>query len=283
MKKIAVTITTLCTLAVLMLGCASNPAENDLNSFRDYYAKRFPDTPMKDFNNGVYSVDKGSREQWESLEEFPPYEIIVDKGEVLFNKAFKNGKTYASCFSGPVDSIKGSYPYFDKKRKEVVTLELALNECRKANGEKPLKWKKGAITHIGAYLAYQARGKTANIKIDSSEESMKWYNRGKQHFYAKRGQLNLSCADCHYYNAGNRIRADVLSPALGHTTHFPVYRNKWTGSGDGMGTLHRRYGGCNNQVRAKPFKAQSEEYRALEYFHTYMSNGLELNGPGIRK
>ena len=50
-----------------------------------------------------------------------------------------------------------------------------------------------------------------------------------------------------------------------------------------MGTLHRRYGGCNKQVRAKPFKAQSDEYKALEYFHTYMSNGLELNGPSQRK
>jgi sulfur-oxidizing protein SoxA len=96
----------------------------------------------------------------------------------------------------------------------------------------------------------------------------------------------MACADCHYYYSGNKIRADILSPALGHTTGFPVYRNKWAGkskSGDGMGTMHRRYGGCNKQVRAKPFKAQSDEYKALEYFHTYMSNGLEINGPSQRK
>ncbi|MBT8121372.1 MAG: sulfur oxidation c-type cytochrome SoxA, partial [Gammaproteobacteria bacterium] len=85
---------------------------------------------------------------------------------------------------------------------------------------------------------------------------------------------------------GSKIRADILSPALGHPTGFPVYRNKWAGAsakGDGMGTLHRRYGGCNKQVRAKPYKAQGPEYTALEYFHTYMSNGLEINGPGARK
>jgi sulfur-oxidizing protein SoxA len=50
-----------------------------------------------------------------------------------------------------------------------------------------------------------------------------------------------------------------------------------------IGTLHRRFTGCNKQVRAKPFKAQGEEYRNLEYFLTYMSNGLTLNGPGARK
>lgn len=42
-------------------------------------------------------------------------------------------------------------------------------------------------------------------------------------------------------------------------------------------------GGCNKHVWAKPFKAQIAEYRALEYFHTYMSNGLVVNGPGARK
>ena len=91
--------------------------------------------------------------------------------------------------------------------------------------------------------------------------------------------MNMSCADCHVHNSGNKIRADILSPALGHATHFPVYRSKW----GGLGTMHRRYGGCNKQVRAKPYKAQSDEYRALEYFHTFMSNGLEANGPGARK
>ena len=75
------------------------------------------------------------------------------------------------------------------------------------------------------------------------------------------------------------LRADLLSPALGQTSHFPVYRKKW----GGLGTLHRRYGGCNGQVRAKSFPAQSEQYRNLEYFHTYMSNGIPLNGPGGRQ
>ena len=89
----------------------------------------------------------------------------------------------------------------------------------------------------------------------------------------------MSCADCHVYNAGNRIRAETLSPALGQVTNFPTYRAKW---GE-LGTLHRRYGGCNEQVRAKPYAAQSDEYKALEYFHTYMSNGQEWNGPAFRK
>ena len=285
MKKLAIITTVLSLLCAPILGFAANPAQ-DLKDFRNYFTEKFPNTPLHDFVNGVYSVDKSSRGQWESFEEFPQYDIYVDKGEALFNKPFKNGKTYLSCFPKAKQGIKQNFPNFSAKRNEVVTLEMAINECRKDNGEKPLKWKTGKMAHLTAYLAYKSRGKKSNVTIVDSPESMKWYERGKKHFYAKRGQLNMSCADCHYYNAGNRIRADILGPALGHTTHFPVYRNSWSlksKSGDGMGTLHRRYGGCNKQVRAKPFKAQSEEYRALEYFHTSMSNGLTLNGPGIRK
>jgi len=128
-------------------------------------------------------------------------------------------------------------------------------------------------------MAYTSRGNKINVQIPDDPKALAAYERGKKHFYAKRGQLNMACADCHVYYAGSRIRADILSPALGQTSHFPVYRSKW----GGLGTIQRRYGGCNKQVRAKPFKAQSDEYNALEYFHTYMSNGLDMNGPGARK
>jgi sulfur-oxidizing protein SoxA len=162
----------------------------------------------------------------------------------------------------------------------VVTLPLAINECREANGEKPLKYKKGPIADILSYMEFESRGQITNVEIpDDDPKALEAYEKGKQFYFARRGQLNFSCAHCHALNAGNRLRTEILSPAYGHTTHFPVYRSKW---GE-MGTLHRRFSGCNKQVRAKPFEAQGEEYRDLEYFLTYMQNGLPLNGPGARK
>ena len=283
--KIIATILSAALMIAAPVASQATPDE-DLKSFKNYFHKKFPNTPENDFINGVYSIDSASREQWEEFEEFPSYEIFVDKGEELFNKKFANGKGYADCFPNHKKGIKQNYPYFDSKSGKVVTLEGAINKCRTDNGEKKLGWKKGKITHLGAYLTSKSRGKTTNVKVPNEPKAIAAYNRGKKHFYAKRGQLNMACADCHYYYSGSKIRADILSPALGHTTGFPVYRNKWAGaskSGDGMGTLHRRYGGCNKQVRAKPFKAQSDEYKALEYFHTYMSNGLKINGPSQRK
>lgn len=264
--------------AVPMSGQASTP-QQDLQAFRDFFLKRFPNTPLEEFKNGVYAIDAASREQWEAIEEFPPYEINVENGEELFNKPFANGKTYASCFKNGGEGIRQLYPYYDTKSGKVKTLEAEINECRVKNGEKPLKTKKGEIADVSAYMAYTSRGEKLDIRIPDDAGALAAYNRGKTHFYQKRGQLNMSCADCHQYYSGRKVRADLLSPALGHPTHFPVYRSKW----NALGTLHRRYSGCNAQVRAKPFKAQGEEYSALEYFHTYMSNGLEVNGPGARK
>lgn len=276
MKKLIASTVVALSFVAAPLAVQATPAD-DLKAFQDYFKKRFPDTAFADFQNGVYSIDAPSREQWESIEEFPPYEINIEKGQALWDKEFANGKNFASCFGDDVSKIKAKYPHFDKTSGRVITLESDLNACLEANGEKKLKWKRGGIANLSAYVAYEGRGNT--IKVDIPDEAVSAYEAGKKHFYQKRGQLNLACADCHVYNAGNRIRADILSPALGHPSHFPVYRSKW----GGMGTLHRRYGGCNQQVRAKAFKAQSDVYRNLEFFQTYMSNGLEWNGPGARK
>ncbi|HHC74648.1 MAG TPA: sulfur oxidation c-type cytochrome SoxA [Thiothrix sp.] len=277
------TLFTIATLAVslilLPMTAAQASPEEDLKAFQDYFKAKFPKTEFSDFVNGVYSVDAASREQWEEMEEFPPYELSVDEGKTMWETPFANGKTYASCLGDDVTTIRAKYPFYDTEAKTVKTLEGDINACREANSEEPLKWKKGKLAALSAYIAYEGRDKPIAVKTPATEEELAWYEKGKNFYYAKRGQLNMSCADCHVYNPGNKIRADILSPGLGQVSHFPVYRSKW---GE-LGTLHRRYAGCNKQVRAKPFKAQSDEYKALEYFMAYMSNGLEWNGPGSRK
>ncbi len=276
MKKIFV----VSIAAIIVFGTMTLSAspESDRAAFENYFTKKFPETPVDDFVNGIYSIDKASREQWVSIEEFPPYELSIDAGKAEFEKAFANGKGYADCFENG-GAVRSSYPHWDSERKEVITLELAINECRTANGEEPLKYSKGKMADVSAYMSYLSRDQKINVVVPDEPEAIAAYERGKEFYYRKRGQLNFSCFDCHGSGSGAYVRADKLSPALGHSSHFPVYRSKW----GGMGTLHRRFGGCNKQVRAKPFKSQGVEYRELELFLSYMSNGLAFNGPGARK
>ncbi len=280
------------TTAVALLGLApamtmASPQE-DLKEFRSYFYKKFPGVKLQDYADGIYGISKERRTEWEAMEEFPPYEPGVDKGKQLFEK-YAMGK----CFKNGGVAIRQNYPWFNNKTGKVHTLEADIMSCLKKNGvdveKEKITLEKGKLAAISAYMSYISRGKKINVVIPNDERALAIYNQGKRHFYAKRGQLNMSCADCHLYNAGMMARGNLLSPALGHVSHFPVYRKAWEGApgGDpalaGFGTIQRRYGGCNKQVRAKPFKPQSDEYTALEYFHTYMSNGVAMNGPGIRQ
>ncbi|MCW9078065.1 MAG: sulfur oxidation c-type cytochrome SoxA [Gammaproteobacteria bacterium] len=282
MKITKLTLAAICALSASVVmadkkATETTPAE-DLKLYRDYFSKRFPGIPLNEYGNGVYAIDKVSRDSWEAIEEFPPYEPMIEAGEGMWNKPFANGKTYGSCF-GDDPAQRQHFPYWDSKRKMVVTLPLAINECRVNNGEKPLKYKKGAIADLLAYMSYQSRGQKINVEVPDDPDALKAYNDGKNFYFARRGQLNFSCANCHMQSAGMHVRTDILSPELGHTSGWPVYRSKW---GE-LGTLHRRFDGCNKQVRAKPFKAQGEEYRNLEFFLSHMNNGIEYNGPSARK
>lgn len=267
--------------------------ESDLKRFRTYFEKRFPKLKLKTFNDGIYALDADRRQAWQEWIEFaPPYSDGLDYGKKLFHTKFKNGKSYASCFKNAGIGIRHHFPYFDAKSGRIITLEYAINDCRIKNGEQAYPWGKGDLAAISAYMAYTSKGRTINIKVPKDPRALAVYQRGKQYYFAKRGQLNFACADCHFFNSGNMLRGHLLSPAIGQTTHFPAWRRKWANAAEangdqgparGFGTLQRRYRGCNNQVRAKPYPFQSEEYQALEYFHQYLSRGLQVNGPGLRQ
>ncbi len=279
-----------CTLGVMgstALALAGKTPEEDLKEFRAYYAERFPGVPFDDFQNGIYALDASRREEWLAMEEFPPYELGLDIGREEFETPFANGKTYSSCFKNGGINIRQHYPYFDASTGQIKTLEGEINECRVKNGEKPLRKGRGLLAAVSAYMASTSNGSRHNVVVPNDQRAIEWYNRGKKHWYAKRGQLNMACADCHMHYAGRNVRADLLHAALGDLSHFPVYRKKWEAAGNGplagFGTAHRRYNGCNEQVRAKAYGAQSDEYKALEYFATYMSNGIPINAPGVRQ
>jgi len=270
-------ILALALLAPALADDKPNPAA-DQKAFQTYFIKKFPKVTYDDFVNGPYSMDEGLRKQCEEKEQFPPYEFAVETGKEMFSTPFKNGKTYADCFANKGIGIRQNYPAFDEKEGKVITLELALNRCREANGETPYNYLKDEMASLTAYMAFTSRGQKMDIKIPSDPRALEAYENGKRYFYTRRGQLNFSCATCHVQSPGEHIRAEVLAPALGIMNAMPIYRSEWIG----MGTTSRRFLTCNSQTRAVPLEPQSDEYRDLEYYLSYVSNGLPISGPGAR-
>jgi sulfur-oxidizing protein SoxA len=261
-------------------GVASADPEQDRQALVAYFVERFSTIEFQEFANGLYAFDEAAREQWLEMEDFPPYEIAIEEGEEYFNTPFENGKGYADCFENGGIGVRQNFPYYNVESGEVVTIEFAINQCRESQGEEPLPYLQGELAAISAYMAYTSRGNTIDVKVPNDVPgAVAAYESGKQFYYTRRGQLNFACSNCHAQSAGQMLRADRLSTAFGQATHWPVYRSTW---GE-IGTLHRRFQECNSQVRARPFEPQSEAYRNLEYFLTFMSNGLELNGPASRR
>lgn len=252
--------------------------QEDLIAYKNYFKKKFPKLSVVDLSNGMYNFNADKRSQWDDIMSFPPYEIAIDEGKQFFNTPFINGKTYASCFVNSGVGIAHTYPRFDKSSGKVKTLAAALNECRIKNNEKPLRYLKGKIASIMAYMADTSRGKVIKIEVPNTLAALAAYEDGKRIYFTRRGPRAFACYSCHWEAAGQKIRGNELSTAVGQATHFPSYRSKW----GGMGTIQRRYKGCMKNIGAKPIKEQTEAMNNLEYFHTFISNGIPMNAPGTR-
>ncbi|TCS73099.1 diheme cytochrome SoxA (sulfur oxidation) [Sulfuritortus calidifontis] len=276
MKKLLLTLVG----AGVLLGAVSASAgpEEDRKAMVNYFKQKFPDVKFENYIHGALALDADSKAQYDSIMEFPPYEGVVEQGKKMWETPFKNGKKYADCFPNGGKNAAAMYPMFDDKKGEVVIFDEALNNCRVANGEEP--YKLDDVKTMGTLLSYArtlSDGAKVNVKVNGPA-ALAAYEDGKHTFYSRAGQLNLACANCHVQNAGVRLRSELLSPALGHTTHWPVFRG-----GDNLVTLQMRYKGCHNSVRHVPDNVGSKRYKNLEFFESYMSNGLEMKASVFRK
>jgi len=259
------------------LTASANP-EEDRTKLVEYFTHKYPDVKIDNYVYGALAFDPDSKSQYDAIMEFPPYLGVLDSGEKLFKTPFKNGKTYADCLPNGGKMIAGNYPMFDEAKGKVVTLEDAVNACRVANGEEAYKLEDDKT--MGALMAYVrtlSDGMKMNIKVDSPA-AQKAFDDGKKTFYTRVGQFNFSCASCHVYSAGNRLRSELLSPGVGQAVHWPVFR-----AGEKLTSLQERYVGCFKNVRQMPDKQGSTRFNNLEYFHSYLSNGLEMKASVFRK
>jgi sulfur-oxidizing protein SoxA len=207
-----------------------------------------------------------------------PGMIFVDKGQDSWNAVEgTEGKSCASCHGASEDmaGVRPVYPKFNETAGEVRTLEMQVNDCRENQmGADKWKYTGGSMANMTALLASVSRGMPVNVAIDGPVQST--WDEGKELYYARTGQLELSCANCHEENYGNMIRADHLSQ--GQINGFPTYRLKNTK----LNSVHARFKGCVRDTRAETYKPGSSEFVALELYVASRGNGLSVEGPSVR-
>ncbi|MEC7258348.1 MAG: sulfur oxidation c-type cytochrome SoxA [Pseudomonadota bacterium] len=214
---------------------------------------------MDDFDNPAMVFVDQAAETWDT----------VDGSE---------GKSCASCHGDVAEGMAGVravYPKWNEAAGKVRTLVQQVNDCRETRmGAKPWKYDGGKMVAMEALISVQSRGMPVNVAIDGPAQST--WEQGKELYYTRFGQLELSCANCHENNYGTMIRADHLSQ--GQINGFPVYRLKNTK----LNTAHARFKGCVRDTRAETFNPGSPEFVALELYVASRGNGLSVEAPSVR-
>jgi L-cysteine S-thiosulfotransferase len=251
MKKLLTLLALVGLASVAALPAQADP-QSDLKEFQGYFKKKFPGVKFDEFANGLYGLPefKDYRKMWESYNEFPPYELGVERGKQFWNKKFANGGSFTGCVKKGVIRPANTYPRWDKASKSIRVAELDINACLKMNGEKE----------------FTDLDKDQKQRVALAEVT-------------RRGQLNFACNHCHMELAGKDLGgAQPLSAGLGHTVAWPAQRLEWAR----LETIMQRYATCNSQVRAAPAKHYSDTYLTLQLYETYMSSGLPLTAPAMR-
>lgn len=208
-----------------------------------------------------------------------PAMVFVDQALETWEAAEgSEGKSCASCHGDVEESMAGVravYPKWNETAGEVRTLNMQINDCRESQmGAEPWKYTGGKMAAMEALISVQSRGLPVNVAIDGPAQST--WEKGREMYYSRTGQLELSCANCHEDNYGNMIRADHLSQ--GQINGFPVYRLKNTK----LNTAHARFKGCVRDTRAETYKPGSGDFVALELYVASRGNGLSVEAPSVR-
>ncbi|WP_299706732.1 sulfur oxidation c-type cytochrome SoxA [uncultured Tateyamaria sp.] len=207
-----------------------------------------------------------------------PAMIFVDQGIDLFNAVDgTEGKSCASCHTDGPEEFAGLHAKMPKvvDGKLVVMEDLINTHRQDVMGAEPWKWSGADMQAMVALIGLQSRGMPMDVAIDG--DAAPFWEKGKEIYYTRYGQLELSCSNCHENNYGNMIRADHLSQ--GQINGFPTYRLKQAK----LISRHNRFRGCIRDTRAETFAEGSEEFKALELYVASRANGLDIETPAVRQ
>jgi sulfur-oxidizing protein SoxA len=171
--------------------------------------------------------------------------------------------------------VAARYPAWVPALAEPADLEGRIQLCRTLHQKgEPLAHEGRELLALTAFVAKQSRELPIAPPNDTRLDTA--FRRGEALFRQRIGQLNLSCAQCHDDNAGQKLAAVTIPQA--HPTGYPIYRLEW----QSLGSLKRRLRNCLIGVRSEPYPYSAPEYVALELYLAKRAAGMKFEAPGVR-
>ena len=263
-------------LAVLLL---SSPAMAEGDGKTKPVKPASADNPLKELWSGYHYASPEIR-QMQDAESENPAMALNSAGEALWKKVEgKAKKSCASCHGNAAKSMHGTaarFPAYFPLVKKPISIENRINLCRqKFMQARALAPESDAMLALSIYVKRQSSGQAINVPGDGPLKP--FLEKGKAYFTSRRGQLNISCAQCHNKYAGKRYRSETISQ--GHANGFPAYRKSWKGTG----SLLRQVNQCLGRMRATRLKAGSDSLVNLELYLAWRASGLPVETPAVRE
>jgi L-cysteine S-thiosulfotransferase len=209
-----------------------------------------------------------------------PGALWVERGEKLWREpAGASRKSCASCHGEAPTAMRGvaaRYPMYDAASLKVIDIDARIIACRTGAQQAAAPQRESDdLLALSAYVAFQSRGQPVHVAVDGDARTT--FERGRTFYYARHGQMNLACANCHEQNWGKRLYTETISQ--GHGTAFPAYRLEW----QGVGSLQRRIRACLFGIRAEVPPAGAQELTDVELYLAWRAHGLPVEAPGVRR
>lgn len=237
---------------------------------------QLPSLATRDYALGSAAFDDELRAQEDAHAEAA--KAAIAKGAALWKRKFKDGRSLASCFPNGGRRVAIAYPQYHPRLKLVFTLEMAINQCLKTHHQPLLDYTDPEMAAITAYLRSLSDGYRISVRVPAAAQAH--FEQGRRLYFSRLGQRNFACASCHVVGAGKRYAEVPLSPAIGQAARWPFVRG--AESNLQILTLQMQVRACLERMGAAPFSAGSEELNDLEYFLTYLSNGLPVKANAWR-
>lgn len=233
--------------------------------------KRLPGTTPEDWVVGGAAFERGVQVVPLSAENATNSADILAIGKKLWERKFADGKSLANCFPNGGKRVAIFYPQFDTATKQIITFELAINRCLQLHNETPIDYANAAVIGpLSAYGKSLSEGQRLAIRV-TNQGARDRYDAGKRWFQQRIGQKNQACASCHVLNAGGQDDKAGIAPVVGQAVTWPRIQ-----PGGSIRILQAQFQRCMQRTGAEPFAVGSDEFNNLEYYLSFMSNGLAL-------
>ncbi len=236
------------------------------------------DIPAAERRSGSEFIGRETRAMQDDDAANPGMLAVLD-GEALWNRGEgAAGKSCGSCHGDARESMNGvaaRYPAFEATLGRPIDLEQRINLCRTDRQKTaPVPFESGNLLALTAFVAHWSKGQP--IVIPDDPQTRRFADAGREIFERRQGQLNLSCAQCHDDNWGQKLGGTAIPQA--HPTGYPLYRLEW----QSLGSLRRRLRNCLMGMRAEPYPNDAPEIVDLELYLAWRARGLMMETPAVR-